>query len=114
MFVPAYLAGRISPLEGMRFVAADTHSHVTPMYILGSVMHLRALRRSPGRLHHRLFAGLLTTYIGVVFTLSFVLVVPILLGPMARLAAAVLQSDPWRGRANRPAANPPPPRRAPR
>ncbi len=75
----------------MRFVAAEGRSHVTLGYILcqRDASTCFAARRWPPASSGYLPAWL-TTYVGVVFTLSFVLVVPIVLGPMARLAAAVL------------------------
>ncbi len=38
MFVPAWLAGRVSPLEGMRFVAAEGRNFVTLGYVLASAV----------------------------------------------------------------------------
>jgi putative ABC transport system permease protein len=90
MFIPAYIAGRISPLEGMRFISAESHSRITLTYILAAI----GVYASCGANLAACIAGYLpasmATYIGVIFTLTFVLIIPIVLRPMARLAATIL------------------------
>ena len=52
----------------------------------------------------------LTVYAGAVFTAAFVLLVPIVLGGLAWVAATLLYPDPPRRRTHRRAASPAPPR----
>ena len=90
MFIPAYLASRISPLEGMRFVAAEGRRRVTPGYVLFSLFVFAIT----GSLLAACVTGYLpiqgTVFAGVLFTLAFLLLIPIMLQPLSRLAAAVL------------------------
>jgi putative ABC transport system permease protein len=90
MFVPAYLAGKITPLEGMRFVALEGRNRVTVAYILSSVSVYLLCGAALAACITGYLPASLTTYVGVVFTMSFVLLVPIVLGKMARLAATIL------------------------
>jgi putative ABC transport system permease protein len=90
MFVPAYIAGKISPLEGMRFVAAEGRSRVTLTYIFASMATYIFCGAALAACITGYLPPSLTTYIGVIFTMSFVLLVPIVLGKMARWAATVL------------------------
>jgi putative ABC transport system permease protein len=90
MFVPARIAGKISPLEGMRFIVSETRRHITWRYISFSV---GAFILS-GSLVAACVTGYLpielTVYAGAVFTAAFVLLVPIVLGGLAWLAATML------------------------
>lgn len=90
MFVPAYLAGKISPLEGMRFVVSERSSRITLRYALftitlfagtGSVLAACAMGYLP-------MEGMV--YAGPLATLGFLAFIPILLAPMARLASFVM------------------------
>ena len=90
MFIPARIAGRISPLEGMRFVASEARRRVTLGYIILSVIAFVLT----GSLLAACVTGYLpielTVYAGAVFTAAFVLLVPIVLGALAWLAATAL------------------------
>ena len=90
MFVPAYIAGRISPLEGMRFVASESHAHVTLGYILGSVTVYLLCGATLAACITGYLPASLTMFVGVVFTVAFVLLVPIVLKQMARIASWAL------------------------
>ena len=110
MFIPARIAGKISPLEGMRFIASEARRRVTPGYIILSVVAFVLT----GSLLAACVTGYLpielTVYAGAVFTAAFVLLVPIVLGALAWLAATALY--PFLRVEGRIAAtaNPPPPR----
>ncbi|MBU4271336.1 MAG: ABC transporter permease [Planctomycetes bacterium] len=90
MFIPAHIAGKISPLEGMRFIASEGQRRVSFRYILFSLSFFI--------LTGSMLAGCITGYlpieltvfVGAVFTAAFVLLVPIVLGGLAWLAATAL------------------------
>jgi len=90
MFAPAWIAGRVSPLEGMRFVAREGHSRVSPAYVLlaGTVFAVT------GGVMAACIFGYLPVQImivaGVIFTAAFVLLVPVMLGPLAWLVSILL------------------------
>ena len=91
MFIPAYVAGKISPLEGMRTIIPEGNGGVT----LRSVLFTLIVFAVTGGLLAACITGYLpeqgTIYAGVLFTLAtFLAFVPIMLGPMARLASFVL------------------------
>jgi putative ABC transport system permease protein len=90
MFVPAWIAGRVSPLEGMRFVANETRRRITWKYVVGSLICFILC----GLALYGCVVGYLPLwlmiYVGVVFTAAFVLLVPLLLSGLAGLAATVL------------------------
>ncbi len=90
MFIPAWIAGRVSPLEGMRFVASDRHGRISLPYVLlafaaflstGSVMAACIVGLLPAKL---------MTIVGVFFTLSFLLLIPMILRPLTWLISAAL------------------------
>jgi len=90
MFGPAWIAGKVSPLEGMRFIAAEGRGGVSLRYVLlavviflltGSVMAACLLGYLPIR-------WMIVS--GVIFTAAFVLLVPALLGILAWLVATGL------------------------
>jgi putative ABC transport system permease protein len=91
VFVPAYLASHITPLEGMRPVVSETNPKLSMKYIAGSasVFGITAL----------LFTGCilgilprdLIIPLGVIFTVAFVLIIPVVLTRFTRFAAFVLQ-----------------------
>lgn len=90
MFIPAWIAGRVTPLEGMRFVASEGYRHVSVKYILfavasfvvmGSMMTACILGYLPAKL---------MILIGSLFTVAFLLLLPMVLGPLAWLAGTAL------------------------
>jgi putative ABC transport system permease protein len=90
MFIPAWIAGRISPLEGMRFVASNRRGRIPALYAVaacltflttGSLMAACILGYLPAKL---------MTIVGVLFTASFLLLIPMILRPLAWLVALVL------------------------
>ena len=90
MFAPALIAGRVSPLEGMRFVAREGSTRLSGLYVLlaaaisavtGSVMWACVFGWLP-------ISWMIVS--GVVFTAAFILLVPVLLGGLGRLAALVI------------------------
>jgi putative ABC transport system permease protein len=90
MFIPARIAGKISPLEGMRFIASETRRRITLGYIVLSLIAFVVT----GSLLAACVTGYLplelTVYAGAVFTAAFVLLVPIVLGALSWLAATAL------------------------
>jgi putative ABC transport system permease protein len=90
MFVPAWIAGRVSPLEGMRFVASDRRGRLPLAYAAvacvtflttGSVMAACIFGYLPARW---------MTIVGVLFTVSFLLLIPMILHPLARIVLVLL------------------------
>ncbi|MEN6457855.1 MAG: FtsX-like permease family protein [Thermoguttaceae bacterium] len=90
MLIPAWLAGRVSPLEGMRFVAAEGRNFVTARYILFSM----AVFLVTAGIMAACLVGYLPiqwlTVTGAFFTVAFVLLIPILLNGLTWLAGLLL------------------------
>jgi putative ABC transport system permease protein len=91
VFIPAYLASLITPLEGMRPVVSEGNQRISVRYLVGSasVFAVTALLFG-GCLVGVLPMGLIIP-LGVVFTLAFVLVIPVVLSRLARIAAFALR-----------------------
>ena len=91
MFVPAWIAGRVSPLEGMRFIASERRSRVSVAYVLLAIVVFVVTGS--------LLAACVTGYLpvqmlvvlGMVFTVAFLLLLPIVLGPLAWVVAAAMR-----------------------
>lgn len=90
MFIPAWIAGKVSPLEGMRFIASDRQSRLSFTYALtaftafvatGSVVAACLVGYLPARI---------MTIAGVLFTVTFLLLIPMMLGPLTRIISAAL------------------------
>ncbi len=90
MAVPAWIAGRVSPLEGMRFVVSNRHGRI-PLWYAG--LALMAFLTTGAALAGCMF-GLLPlkamTVISVLVTLAFLLLIPIILRPLASLVSTIL------------------------
>ena len=90
MFVPAWIAGRVSPLEGMRFIASEGHHRVSLSYVLVAV----TVFVTTGSVMAACIVGYLPLQVmivaGVIFTAAFVLLVPVMLGALAWIVATVL------------------------
>ncbi|MCE5302205.1 MAG: FtsX-like permease family protein [Planctomycetaceae bacterium] len=90
MFIPAWIAGRVTPLEGMRFVASEGSRRTSLAYAVSAL----TVFATTGSVMAACIVGYLPPQVmivvGVVFTAAFILVVPVLLGPLARLASALL------------------------
>ena len=90
MFAPAWIAGRVSPLEGMRFVAREGSTRLSGLYVLLAV----AISVVTGSMMWACIFGWLPIswmiVSGVVFTAAFILLVPVLLGGLGRLAALLV------------------------
>jgi putative ABC transport system permease protein len=90
MFAPAWIAGRISPLEGMRFVAREGRSRLSGVYVLLAV----AISAVTGSVMWACVFGWLPIrwmiISGVVFTAAFILLVPVMLGGLGRVAALLI------------------------
>jgi len=91
MFAPAWLAAKVSPLEGMRYIVSEVHHRTSPAYVFlavsvfiitGSVMAACIVGYLPIR--WMIIAG-------VVFTAAFVLLIPIVLGVFSRVLAFLLR-----------------------
>jgi putative ABC transport system permease protein len=91
MFIPAWIAGKVSPLEGMRFIASEGYRRVSIAYVFlaAAVFIVTGL----------LMAGCLTGYLpvqmlivlGMIFTVAFLLLLPMLLTPLAAIVATLLR-----------------------
>jgi putative ABC transport system permease protein len=90
MFAPAFIATKISPLEGMRFVVRENQGRITLRYILSTILIFAVT----GGLLAACVTGYLpiqgAVYVGVLFTLAFLAFVPIILQPLSQLACFVL------------------------
>jgi putative ABC transport system permease protein len=91
MFIPAVMAGLITPLEGMRPVVSQDSARLSWRFTLlslgvfvltGSLLAACIIGWLPVQL---------TTPFGVAYTAAFVLLIPLVLGPLTRLVAAVLR-----------------------
>jgi len=90
MFVPAWIAGRVSPLEGMRFIAPKGRRIVSPAYVLFAiVVFLTTGLALAGCIAGYLPVGWII-FLGVLFTVAFLALVPIMLGALAWIAATAL------------------------
>ena len=91
MFVPAWIAGRVAPLEGMRFIASEARRRVSVLYVFAALTVFVVT----GSLLATCIAGYLPAkmliLIGMVFTVAFLLLLPMVLGPLAWLAATALR-----------------------
>lgn len=90
MFIPTWIASRISPLESMRFVPSSGRNRISPWYILFSLMFFLLTGSALAACVVGYLPIGLTVYAGAVFTTAFVLLVPIVLTRLTRLAAWVL------------------------
>jgi len=96
---PAWFAGKISPLEGMRFVVSDRRGRISAAYVVsaffaflitGSLLGACILGYLPVQIMTPLGAVPIMTIAGVLFTLAFLLLLPLILGPLARLLSTLL------------------------
>jgi putative ABC transport system permease protein len=91
MFVPAWIAGRVTPLEGMRFIASETRHRISWLYVFGSI--------SIFVITGIVMAGCITGYlpakmlivVGMIFTVALLVLLPMAIGPFAWLAAFILR-----------------------
>lgn len=91
MFVPAYLAGKVTPLEGMRPLVSPEGARPSPVLTL---IGLAAFTVMGAGLLASIFGWLpidMATPIGVVFTVTLIFLIPAVLGPAAAFCAAVLR-----------------------
>lgn len=90
MYIPARIASKITPLEGMRpAVAADSSRVPLTFTIVGGIVFVL----SGGTLAACVLGFLpisFATVAGVIFTAAFVLLIPAALGPFTKAAAKVL------------------------
>ena len=90
MFVPAWIAGKVSPLEGMRFVAAQGRTRISLKYACFAVIVFLVM----GSLISACIAGYLPVQmmiiLGVLFTAAFLLLLPMVLGPLAWAVSMVM------------------------
>jgi len=90
MFVPAWIAGRVSPLEGIRFIASETQKRISAAYVFLALMVFTVL----GAVLTACILGYLPLQVmiiaGVVFTAAFLLLIPIVLGLLSGLVAFLL------------------------
>jgi putative ABC transport system permease protein len=90
VIVPAYLAGKITPLEGMRPMISEHDRRIPLSFVILAV----AVFVTTGSLLAGSIMGLLPLVLlpifGVIFTAAFVMLVPIVLKGMSKGTAAVL------------------------
>jgi putative ABC transport system permease protein len=90
MFVPAWIAGKVSPLEGMRFVTSEGRRGISWTYALMSFAVFGVTASVMAAcIKGYLPAGIMVV-VGVIFTASFILIIPMLLGILAKLVTFVL------------------------
>jgi putative ABC transport system permease protein len=83
VFIPAHLAGRITPLEGMRPIVSEAKSHISYSYLLFSVSVFLLTGAALGACIVGWLPVLCIIPIGVLFTIAFVLLIPIVLRQMS-------------------------------
>jgi putative ABC transport system permease protein len=90
MFIPAWIAGRISPLEGMRFVVSQRRGRLPLWYVLTAIFAFLSI----GAIMAACIVGYLPakwmTIVGVFLTMAFLPLIPIILHPLAWLVSWVL------------------------
>jgi putative ABC transport system permease protein len=90
MFIPAYLAGMITPLEGMRPTVGEDSRRISTRAAIAALIIFIVT----GSILAACIVGWLpvsyTIPSGVTFTAAFVLLVPIVLGPLSRVVGASL------------------------
>jgi putative ABC transport system permease protein len=90
MFIPARLAGKVSPLEGMRPMVTESSKAISPWSIIvGAVMFVGTGCVLAGCVMRYLPIAL-TIYAGVAFTAAFVMLIPAMLGITSRLLTWLL------------------------
>ena len=90
MFAPAYLAGRVTPLEGMRPVVAEPGRGASRWFTVIGLLIVSVTGASLAACMFGYLPGRVAIPIGVAFTASQVLLIPAVLGPVSRFWAAVL------------------------
>jgi len=90
MYIPARIASRITPLEGMRPVVVQERARVPLAYTIGGATAFVVTGCLLGASVLGFLPIKMAIFSGVVFTASFVLLIPAVLGPMTRLASFVL------------------------
>ncbi|MGW8257042.1 MAG: FtsX-like permease family protein [Thermoguttaceae bacterium] len=89
-FVPAYMAGKITPLEGMRPIISENNRRIPVSFMVIGVLVFIIT----GSLLAASIAGYMPLstlpLFGVIFTAAFVMLVPIVLKHLSRFTAAVL------------------------
>jgi putative ABC transport system permease protein len=90
MFIPAWIAGKVSPLEGLRFIASDGHKRVSLAYVVmaASVFIVTGVMMA-ACITGYLPAAMLTV-LGMIFTVAFLLLLPMMLGMMTWIAGKLL------------------------
>ena len=91
MFVPAYLAGKVTPLEGMRPMVVQAGRRVSPLFTIFGIIGFVV---TGGGLVASILGYLplsLSTPLGVAYTVSLILLIPVVLNPLSALCAAVLR-----------------------
>ena len=90
VYLPARLAGRISPLEGMRPAIVEDSTPVPRQWLIAGLAMFGATGLVlAGCVWGSLPLGL-TIWAGVFFIVAFILLIPVVLAPMSRAVAAVL------------------------
>jgi putative ABC transport system permease protein len=90
VYIPAHLAGKITPVEGMRPVVSEGKGHISNSYIAFSTAVFAVTASIMGGCIVGWLPLVLMIPVGVIFTAAFVLLVPVVLGPLSRGSAYVL------------------------
>ncbi len=90
MFIPAWIAGRVSPLEGMRFVASDRRGRISLWYAVVAIVAFLATGSVVAGCIFGYLPSKVMTVAGVLFTVAFLLLIPMILRPLALLVSALL------------------------
>jgi putative ABC transport system permease protein len=90
VIVPAYMAGKITPLEGMRPMIAENNKHIHSSYVITAVIvFVTTGSLLAGSIMGYLPLALLPSF-GVIFTAAIVMLVPIVLKSLSKFTASVL------------------------
>ncbi|MBN1395615.1 MAG: ABC transporter permease [Pirellulales bacterium] len=87
MFIPTWIASRISPLESMRFVPSMGRKGVSLWYVIFSLIFFLLSGSALAACVVGYLPIELTVYVGAIFTTAFVLLIPIVLNGATRLTA---------------------------
>jgi putative ABC transport system permease protein len=91
MLIPAWLAGRISAMEGIRPAVAKEGARVPLSFALSGVATFIITGSALAACVTGWLPVAWTTWMGTVFTAAFVMLVPAVLGPLTRFAAFLLR-----------------------
>ncbi len=90
MIAPAWIAGRVSPLEGMRFAGSDRRGRIPAWYAAVALLALATTGVALAACIVGYLPSRAMTIVGLLFTAAFLLLIPIVLNPLAALVSKAL------------------------